>query len=154
MTSNAFLEVPVSHRNLFTILCFVFRWCSSSGPIVVDAIAYNRNKAWLSLNHQLDLENRISIIRYKWLTRRIKSSPMQETPRAVSYADVWCTCSPMLRHISRKVEPLAGMPRMSFIWDETIIRATADVNPELTGPDTKSIRKPKNLRIEPSWIWK
>lgn len=48
----------------------------------------------------------------------------------------------MLCHISMNCEPLAEMPRMSLTCDVTIIKATADVKPELTGPDTKSIKNP------------
>lgn len=50
----------------------------------------------------------------------------------------------MLFHICTKVDPLAETARISFICDVTIISATAEVNPELTGPDTKSIKNPKN----------
>lgn len=32
---------------------------------------------------------------------------------------------------------------MSFSCDVTMINATAEVKPELTGPETKSIRKPE-----------
>jgi len=39
------------------------------------------------------------------------------------------------------------MPRISLICDVTIIKATADVKPELTGPDTKSIRNPEIKKI-------
>lgn len=52
----------------------------------------------------------------------------------------------MLVHISRKVVPSAGTPKISFICDETIIKATADVNPELTGPETKFIMKPESKK--------
>lgn len=68
---------------------------------------------------------------------------MQDAPRAASQADVSCISPPILCHISINWEPLAGMPRMSLTCDVTIIKATADVKPELTGPDTKSIRNPK-----------
>jgi hypothetical protein len=44
--------------------------------------------------------------------------------------------------ISDMVVPAALMPIKSFICDVTMSMATADVNPELTGPEMKSIKKP------------
>lgn len=44
--------------------------------------------------------------------------------------------------ISTRVVPAALIPIRSFICDVTISMATADVNPELTGPEMKSIKKP------------
>lgn len=68
---------------------------------------------------------------------------MQATPRAASWNEVSFMLEVMLCQSWTNVEPLmAPTPRMSLTWDETIIRATAEVNPELTGPDTKSMRKP------------
>lgn len=67
---------------------------------------------------------------------------MQDAPRAASHPEVSCMFAAIFCHISRNWEPLAEMPRISLICDVTIIRATADVKPELTGPDTKSIKKP------------
>lgn len=77
------------------------------------------------------------------ITLRINSNAIQDAPRAASQADVSCISPPMLFHISINWEPLAGIPRISLICDVTIIKATADVKPELTGPDTKSIRNPE-----------
>ena len=45
-------------------------------------------------------------------------------------------------HISMKVFPLALIPNKSLICDDKIIKATALVNPDETGPETKSIRNP------------
>ena len=50
--------------------------------------------------------------------------------------------SAMLLHNSKNVAPFAVIPSISLICDVTIIKATADVNPELTGPETKSIKNP------------
>lgn len=78
-------------------------------------------------------------------TLRNKRSAIQVTPSAASQAEVSCKCPTRLFHISRNCEPCAGIPSISFTCDVIIIRATADVNPELTGPDTKSIKNPKNI---------
>jgi hypothetical protein len=72
---------------------------------------------------------------------------MQNAPRIASQVEVSCINSPMLCHISINCEPLAEIPRISLICDVTIIKATADVKPELTGPDTKSIRNPGTREI-------
>lgn len=45
-------------------------------------------------------------------------------------------------HICTNVLPFAAIPKMSFICDDKIIKATALVKPEDTGPETKSMRKP------------
>jgi len=47
--------------------------------------------------------------------------------------------------ISNRVLPAAFTPIMSLIWDAMISIATADVNPEFTGPEMKSIIKPANI---------
>lgn len=44
--------------------------------------------------------------------------------------------------MSIRVVPLAVMPIKSLICDATMSMATADVNPEFTGPEMKSIKKP------------
>lgn len=48
----------------------------------------------------------------------------------------------MLIHCSTNVVPVIFIARTSLICDVTIMRATADVKPEETGPDTKSKRNP------------
>lgn len=48
----------------------------------------------------------------------------------------------MLVQVCMNVVPEAVMPRTSLTCDVTMIRAQADVNPEDTGPDTKSIKNP------------
>lgn len=49
----------------------------------------------------------------------------------------------VLIQISKKVDPLADTPKISLTCDVTMIKATADVNPDETGPDTKFTRNPK-----------
>lgn len=92
------------------------------------------------------------------LTLKTKRKAMQDTPRAASWAEVSFMCELILRQSCTKVEPLiAPIPRMSFIWEDTMIKATAEVNPELTGPDTKSMRKPALNNgldwIYDFWVW-
>lgn len=47
--------------------------------------------------------------------------------------------------ISNRVLPAAVTPIMSLICDATMSIATADVNPEFTGSEMKSIKKPALL---------
>jgi hypothetical protein len=47
-----------------------------------------------------------------------------------------------LLQVSTNVAPDAVIPSTSFIWEVIIIKATAEVNPDETGPDTKSIKNP------------
>jgi len=47
--------------------------------------------------------------------------------------------------ISTNVVPTALMPIKSLICDTTMSIATADVNPEFTGPEMKSIKKPTTI---------
>lgn len=49
--------------------------------------------------------------------------------------------------MSIKVDPAALTPIKSLICDATISIATADVNPEFTGPEMKSIKKPTTSQI-------
>ena len=67
---------------------------------------------------------------------------MQSIPRSVSQGRV----PPMARKIffqySMKVLPVALIPNTSLTCDVRMIRAAADVNPEETGPDMKSITNP------------
>lgn len=71
---------------------------------------------------------------------------MQAMPKAVSHPFVLWMSWKMLFQVSTKVVPDALMPRTSFTCDVTIISATADVKPDETGPDTKSIRNPINKK--------
>jgi len=48
--------------------------------------------------------------------------------------------------ISNSVVPAAFMPIKSLICDATMSIATADVNPEFTGPEMKSIKNPNKYR--------
>jgi hypothetical protein len=47
--------------------------------------------------------------------------------------------------ISTSVVPAAFTPIKSLICDATMSIATADVNPEFTGPEIKSIKKPMTI---------
>lgn len=66
------------------------------------------------------------------------------TPRMGSHSLVLWMSSKTLVQMEMKVEPLAWMPRMSFTCVDTMMMATAEVKPEDTGPDTKSMMKPKD----------
>lgn len=68
---------------------------------------------------------------------------MQVIPKTVSQSLASRMFEMMLIHISRKVLPVTWMLKMSFICDVTMIRATAEVKPDETGPDTKSMMKPE-----------
>lgn len=72
---------------------------------------------------------------------------MQAQPKIGSHKLVLCIFSKILIHTSRKVLPATVMPKMSFTCDVMITKATADVNPEDTGPDTKSTINPENLLL-------
>lgn len=43
----------------------------------------------------------------------------------------------------RNVVPVALIPNRSLTCDERMMSETAEVNPEATGPDTKSTRNPR-----------
>lgn len=47
--------------------------------------------------------------------------------------------------MSNRVVPEACTPIKSFICDATMSIATAEVNPEFTGPEMKSIKKPYDI---------
>lgn len=49
----------------------------------------------------------------------------------------------MFSHVSRNFPPEKESPRTSFTWDVAMIMAAAEVNPADTGPEMKSIKKPK-----------
>lgn len=71
-----------------------------------------------------------------------KSITMQATPRTVSQVRVSFIALNRLIQFSMKVFPDAFIPSTSLTCDVTMIRAAADVNPEETGPDMKSITNP------------
>lgn len=73
---------------------------------------------------------------------------MQATPRTVSHVLVSFMERNRLSQFSIKVFPDARIPNMSLTCDVTMIRAAADVNPEETGPDMKSITNPVNITKE------
>lgn len=64
-------------------------------------------------------------------------------PTSVSHKDVLWMSWEMEIHIWTNVLPLVVIASISFTCDVIIIKATADVNPEDTGPETKSIIKPE-----------
>jgi hypothetical protein len=68
----------------------------------------------------------------------IQAMPSPRSERLV----LWMS-SDILTHISIKVPPLALIPRTSFTWEEIIKSDTADVKPEDTGSEIKSIIIPE-----------
>lgn len=76
------------------------------------------------------------------LTLIISSTAMHVIPSTVSHTRMLWMSLKIDCQISRNVVPLAEIPKTSLICDVTIISDTAEVNPEDTGPDTKSTRKP------------
>lgn len=70
---------------------------------------------------------------------------MQATPRTVSHVLVSFIERNRLSQFSIKVFPDARIPNISLTCDVTMIRAAADVNPDETGPDMKSITNPVNI---------
>jgi len=76
---------------------------------------------------------------------------MQVNPNIVSQALVLWISPKIERHMSTNVDPFAVMPNISLTCDVTIIKLTADVKPDDTGPETKSTRNPKpNIPIKSS----
>lgn len=76
---------------------------------------------------------------------------MHVIPKTVSHAFVYCKFSNIWDHISMNVVPFALIPKISLTCDVRIIKATADVNPDETGPETKSIKNPRpNIPINNS----
>lgn len=67
---------------------------------------------------------------------------MHENPKMVSLTRIPSILLKIDFHISTKVDPPPLMPKISLTCDDRIIRATALVKPDETGPDTKSIRNP------------
>ena len=67
---------------------------------------------------------------------------MQATPRTESQSRVPPIASIIFSQYLMKVSPVAIIPNTSLTCDVTMIRAAADVNPEETGPDMKSITNP------------
>lgn len=67
---------------------------------------------------------------------------MQATPRTVSPSRVSAMARIRFFQYLMKVFPVAVIPNISLTCDVTMIRAAADVNPEETGPDMKSIINP------------
>lgn len=69
---------------------------------------------------------------------------MQEIPKTASQTLVLWISLKIFPHISVNTDPGAYIPRMSLTWEVRMIKATADVKPEDTGPEMKSMRKPAN----------
>lgn len=141
----------INQMVLFMTRYFVVCNLASLGPILYVARSCNTIHGMkYSISYQcMILREREAF------TLRSKRSAIQVAPSAASQAEVFCICPPILFHISRNCDPLAGMPRISFICEVTIIRATADVKPELTGPDTKSIKNPEiNTRLLERVSWR
>ena len=69
---------------------------------------------------------------------------IQVTPSTVSQSLVSPIALNRLSQFLTKVLPDALIPRTSLTCEVTIISAAADVNPDDTGPDMKSITKPEN----------
>ena len=67
---------------------------------------------------------------------------MQVTPRTGSQSRVPPMARIIFSQYSKKVLPVALIPNTSLTCDVTMIRAAADVYPEETGPDMKSITNP------------
>ena len=67
---------------------------------------------------------------------------MQTTPKTESQSRVFPMAPIRFIQCSMKVVPVAVIPNTSLTCDVTMIRAAADVNPEETGPDMKSITNP------------
>ena len=119
-----FLAVPINQNALLIMLCiFVFKE-SSFGPTFKVATILILNK-----------------------------TAIQVIPSAVSHDLILFMSLKMLFQISKNVDPLAVIPKISFTCDVTMIKATALVNPDETGPDTKSTRNPSlNIPINSSVI--
>lgn len=68
---------------------------------------------------------------------------IEVTPKTVSQSRTCVIFPNNFIHISTKVAPEPSMPKTSFTCEVTIIRATAEVKPDETGPLTKSIINPE-----------
>jgi hypothetical protein len=101
-------------------------------------------KALLLIMKHIENENEKII----FLTLMRSRITMQAIPRTVSHVLVSFMARNRLSQFSMKVFPDARIPNMSLTCDVTMIRAAADVNPEETGPDMKSITNPVNIRRE------
>lgn len=71
---------------------------------------------------------------------------MHMDPSTMSPIRKLCMSLDMDTIISNRVLPAALTPIMSLICDAIISIATAEVNPEFTGPEMKSIKKPTVTR--------
>lgn len=71
-----------------------------------------------------------------------RSSAIQTNPSTGSHSEALWMLRKTEIHCCRNVVPVTVMANRSFTWDVAIISATADVNPDDTGPDTKLIRNP------------
>lgn len=63
-------------------------------------------------------------------------------PSKVSWYRIWLRCSKIAIRESKKFSVLPGMPRSDLNCEDAILIAAAEVNPVITGSDTKSNRNP------------
>lgn len=77
------------------------------------------------------------------LTLISNKTTIHEQPMSASYPLVAHIFLKRLSHICIKVFPFIEIPSISFTWDVTIMSAAADVKPDETGPEIKSIRNPE-----------
>lgn len=76
------------------------------------------------------------------LTRNKRITTIQIIPSVVSPTRKLFKSLDMDMIMFTRVVPAALIPIKSLIWDATMSIATADVNPEFTGPEMKSIKNP------------
>lgn len=68
---------------------------------------------------------------------------IHEIPSTASHILVSDTCMKTPSHTSKNFPAVNFNPRISLTCDVAITIAAADVNPTATGPDIKSIKKPR-----------
>lgn len=155
-TRMAFLAVPINHNILLITFCFLDFNASSAGPIFNMAINYKFKKIYIKICYLFGT----NLILITLMMSRIIIQAAPITQSHIWESEIFLD---ILDHISKNVLPLVSIPGINYIThdfnkfcthfylylpktsltcDVTIIRATAEVNPDATGPDTKSIRKP------------
>lgn len=78
------------------------------------------------------------------VTLRERRTMMHTMPNDRSHTRVSWQCSKNCLQVDINESALYFSPNRPFNCDDAIIRAAADVNPDTTGADTKSTRKPAN----------
>lgn len=81
------------------------------------------------------------------LTRNKRITTMHVDPSITSPIRIFFRSLEIDMTISNRVVPTARIPSMSLICDAMMSIDTAEVNPEFTGPEMKSIKKPATNRI-------